>query len=104
MYVKRLLDTPFGVTIISIVLGLGLATLFRKVCSDKNCIVFNGPVLTHTHDKTFKFEEACYQYTMEPVKCDTNKKIVDIQSSVETENFGESRKTESFGFKIGELL
>jgi hypothetical protein len=101
MYVKRLLDTPFGVTIISIVLGLGLATLFRKVCSDKNCIVFNGPVITDVHDKTFKFEDKCYKYALEPAKCDPQKKIVDIQSSVEIEalaNRGEKV------IKIGEFL
>ena len=31
MNFKRLLHTDFGQTIISILLGLGLATLFRKV-------------------------------------------------------------------------
>lgn len=98
MYVKRLLDTPFGVTIISIVLGLGLATLFRKVCKDKNCIIFNGPVITDIHDKTFKIEDKCYKYKMEPAKCDVNKKIIDIKSSLEIENFTEVT------YKIGEFL
>ena len=93
MYVKRLLDTPFGVTIISIVLGLGLATLFRKVCTDKNCIVFNGPVITDIHDKTFKFQDKCYKYVMEPTKCDNNKKIVDIKAPIEFESFETILKT-----------
>ena len=87
MYVKRLLDTPFGVTIISIVLGLGIATLFRKVCTDKNCIIFNGPVITDVNDKIFKFEDKCYKYDLEPTKCNNNKKIIDIRSSIEVDNF-----------------
>ena len=51
MNFKRLLETPMGISFISIILGLGLATLFRKVCTDKNCIVFNGPVIEDIEDK-----------------------------------------------------
>ena len=38
MHLKRLLNTYTGKMMISILLGLGLATLFRKACNDKNCI------------------------------------------------------------------
>jgi hypothetical protein len=54
MNFKRLLETSLGKNMISIVLGLGLASLFRKVCNDKNCIVFNGPIITDIEDKIFK--------------------------------------------------
>lgn len=87
MYFKRLLETPMGISFISIILGLGLATLFRKVCTDKNCIVFNGPVITDVHDKIYKFNDKCYKYTIEPTTCDEKKKIIDIKSSVEKDNF-----------------
>lgn len=69
---------------ISILLGLGLATLFRKVCTDKNCIRFNGPVITDIQDKTYKHGEKCYQYTSTATKCDPTKKVMDM--SVETTN------------------
>ena len=81
MNFKRLLNTPIGIAFISILLGIGLATLFRKVCNDKNCIVFNGPVLNTVTDKTYKFGEKCYKYDIEPAKCDSNKQIIDIASS-----------------------
>ena len=45
MNLRRLLESELGKNIISILLGLGLATLFRKVCTDKNCIRFNGPII-----------------------------------------------------------
>jgi hypothetical protein len=83
MNFKRLLNTPIGIAFISILLGIGLATLFRKVCNDKNCIVFNGPVLNEITDKTYKFGEKCYKYDIEPAKCDSNKRIIDIASSVD---------------------
>ena len=89
MNFKRLLNTQIGIAFISILLGLGLATLFRKVCKDKNCIVFNGPVISDISGKTFKYGEKCYKYEINPTTCDKNKKIVDIKSADE-ENDSES--------------
>ena len=83
MNFKRLLNTQIGIAFISILLGLGLATLFRKVCKDKNCIVFNGPVISDISGKTFKYGEKCYKYDINPTTCDKNKKIVDIKSADE---------------------
>jgi hypothetical protein len=83
MNFKRLLSTPIGVAFISILLGVGLATLFRKVCTDKNCIVFNGPVIDTITDKTYKYGEKCYKYDAEPAPCDSNKKIIDFASSTD---------------------
>jgi len=54
MNFKRLLYTPIGKILISIVLGIGLATLFRKVCNDKNCIVYNVPVIQDIDNKVYK--------------------------------------------------
>lgn len=73
-----------GKMMISILLGLGLATLFRKVCTDKNCIRFNGPVITDIQGKTYKHGEKCYQYTSTATKCDPKKKVMDM--SMETSN------------------
>ena len=82
MNFKRLLNTTLGRYIISILMGLGLATLFRKVCTDKNCIVFNGPVIGDIEDKTFKHGDKCYKYSVNADKCDTTKKAVDITEPV----------------------
>jgi hypothetical protein len=78
MHIDRLLNTELGHVFISILLGLGLATLFRKVCKDKNCIVFNGPVISEVDNKTFKHGDECYKYTISPTKCDATKQIIDI--------------------------
>ena len=42
MEIKRLIHSGFGKVIIPILLGLGLATMFRKVCKDRNCVVFKA--------------------------------------------------------------
>lgn len=82
MNFKRALNTPMGQAAISILLGIGLATMFRKVCTDKNCIVFNGPVIGDIEDKTFKHGDKCYKYSTHPDKCDTTKRVIDVTSPV----------------------
>ena len=67
-------------------LGLGLATLFRKACVDKNCIVFNGPVITEFDGKIYKHGDKCYSYSMASSKCDSTKRIIDMsEKDPETE-------------------
>jgi len=78
MNIKRLITTPFGKILLSIILALGVASLFRKVCNDKNCIVFNGPVISDIEDKTYKHGDKCYKYKHEPTKCDSTKKVINI--------------------------
>jgi len=78
MNVKRLLDTNIGHFFISAILGLGLASLFNKVCKDKNCLIFNGPILTEFEGKVYKYGEKCYKYSLNPTKCDKTKRVIDI--------------------------
>ncbi len=72
MNIKRLLNTPMGVFLISVLLGLGLATLFYKTCSGKQCIDFNGPLISEVDGKTYKFGEECYKYTFHSLQIHLN--------------------------------
>jgi hypothetical protein len=77
---KKLLNSETGKIVISALLGLGLATLFNKVCKDKNCIIFNGPVLSEIDDKIYKYGDKCYKYKMHPSKCESTKRIIEISN------------------------
>ena len=78
MNIKRLLYSPIGKMLLSIVLGLGLATLFRRACTEKDCIHFQGPVISEFEDKIYKHGEKCYKYTVNSSKCDVTKRVIDI--------------------------
>ena len=78
MNLKRLLYTEFGQVLISVMLGLGLATMFREVCEGKNCLIFNGPVINEIDGKIYKFGEYCHKYVLNPVSCNKTKKIIEI--------------------------
>jgi hypothetical protein len=78
MNFKRLLHTDLGQIFISLFLGLGIATLFRKVCNDKDCLDFKGPVLQDFKDNKYKFNGKCYKYSTTSVSCDENKNTIKV--------------------------
>jgi hypothetical protein len=75
---KRLLNTELGKIFISIFLGFGLACLFQHSCNEKNCIRFQGAVITEIDDKIYKHDEKCYKYVAQSTSCNSNKKIIDV--------------------------
>jgi hypothetical protein len=80
MNFKRLLYTDLGRMFLSIILGLGLATLFRKVCNEKNCLRFNGPIISDLEGKIYKHGNKCYKYSSNTDKCDSTKRQVDLKA------------------------
>jgi hypothetical protein len=75
----RFTKTEPGKIMLSVILGLGLATLFRKVCNDKKCIIFKGPVLSDFEDKVYQHGDKCYKYGIIPNKCNSNKKEIMLE-------------------------
>ena len=79
MNIKRLLYSKYSNIIISIILGLGLSTLFRKACNSRNCLVFRAPPFDKIVGKTFKHDDKCYSYKPSTVTCDPLKKVVEFE-------------------------
>jgi hypothetical protein len=77
MNIQRLLNSDTGRIVLSVVLGFGLATLFRKACTDKNCITFHGPVISE--EDIYKHDDKCQKYVLQSSKCDSTKQIIDIE-------------------------
>lgn len=70
MLLSDMLNHPYGRIFISILLGFGLASLFRKVCNSKNCIIVKGPNMKEINQYYYKIEEDCYKYTPVASKCE----------------------------------
>lgn len=64
-----MLQTPFGSILVSIILGLGIAALFRKACDDKKCIVIQGPPQDEIGRYYYKIDQDCYKYTPVAAEC-----------------------------------
>lgn len=59
---KELIRSDMGHIAISIVLGFGLATMFKKVCKGKHCYVVKGPNPQEVSKYYYKIEDKCYKY------------------------------------------
>jgi hypothetical protein len=75
----KFLHTENGKYIMSILLGFGLASLFRTVCKDKNCLIFHAPPLDQFKDKIYKSNGKCVKYNSVPTKCSANAKIISFE-------------------------
>ena len=58
--------------IFSVIWGLGLASLFRKVCKGRNCIIYRAPSISDIQGKIFGFNNKCYNYIPRLVNCGDN--------------------------------
>lgn len=74
----KFVHSETGRKIMSILLGFGLATLFRTVCKGKDCVIFHAPPLEKIEGKTYKIDNKCYQFIPTPTKCDNKKNIIDF--------------------------
>jgi len=66
--VDRLLYTNLGQIFISLILGLSLSLIFKRVCKE-NCVIYVAPNNSEIENKLFKLEDTCYKYTTTQVKC-----------------------------------
>lgn len=80
-FFENILYTERGRIVLSIILGLGLATLFRKFCDGKNCYNFVGPKQTELKDKIYSFDSGnskCYTMRERNVGCGSKSKTVEF--------------------------
>ncbi len=78
MAFEKLFRTETGKIIMSTLLGLGLATLFRKGCVGRNCLEFIAPSLEDINKKVYKYGDQCFKYETETIECDIKKKTVNF--------------------------
>lgn len=81
-HIGEYIKSDTGRYIISVLLGLGVASLFRKICTDdSNCLVYRGSSVEDIEGKSFPFNDKCYTYSMHPVSCDKNKRTVTFEEN-----------------------
>ena len=77
MNIRRIIYSDFGKIFISVMLGLGIASLSRKSCKDRKCLVFRATPIDKIKKQVFKFNNKCYTFHESATKCDKNKKILE---------------------------
>ena len=80
---KEIINSQRGKYLISILLGLGLATLFRVACKSRNCLVFKAPSLDKIKGKVFGHNKKCYKFVERSTSCShlPNQITLDIEDT-----------------------
>ena len=75
MHLAKFVHTKTGRYVMSVLLGIGLASLFRVVCKDKNCIILKAKNSIDSND-VYQFNKKCYKFNSVSTSCDKSKKNV----------------------------
>jgi hypothetical protein len=78
-YLGKFVHTETGKYIMSILLGFGLASLFRTACKGNNCLIFHAPPLEKMKDKIYKNNGKCVKYNHVATKCDPHIKMIEFE-------------------------
>ena len=76
---KKFLHSESGKKLMSILLGFGLATLFRTVCKGNNCVIFHAPPFDEIKDKIYRNNGKCVKYSPIATKCSSKAKTVTFE-------------------------
>jgi hypothetical protein len=78
-YFSHAMHTNGGKFAISFLLGVGLASLFRKVCTDRSCMVFRPPPFDEVVKNTYSHDGKCYTFKDKPVACTGYQRVIDFE-------------------------
>ena len=69
-------------TLISIMLGFGIAAMFRPLCKGPDCLIVRGPPVHEVRNSVYQFGSRCVEFTAQPVECKSagNVPIVDTMT------------------------
>jgi hypothetical protein len=78
MYLDKFVHSTTGKYMMSILLGIGLACIFRTVCKGTECHILTAPSLTELENNIYTYDNKCYTFEKKGVECNKNKKIIKL--------------------------
>ena len=76
MHLDKFMNTQQGKYLMSILLGLGLATLFRTVCKGTRCKIMKAPPMEEIDGQIYKYDGKCYEMKTNSITCDSKRKTL----------------------------
>jgi hypothetical protein len=64
-----LMKIPGMPTIISALLGFGLAIMFRPMCKGPECVVVRGPPIRDIQNSVYQFGSKCVEFKTKAMEC-----------------------------------
>ncbi len=67
--ITEVMNNPTGRILVSLILGFGLAAIFRQVCKGDNCVIVKAPDTNDLKKYYYKIDDDCFKYTPVATKC-----------------------------------
>lgn len=64
-----IIKIPGMATLISVVLGFGIAALFRPLCKGPECLIVRGPAVADIRGSVYQYGTRCVEFVAKPVPC-----------------------------------
>ena len=66
---EAIMNSKAGSVLVSVILGLGLAAIFRRACTGDGCVVLKAPNAADVRKHVWKVDDDCFRYTPRVVEC-----------------------------------
>lgn len=64
-----IMDIPGLPTVISALIGFGIAAIFRPLCKGPDCLILRGPPVSDIRGNVYQFDKKCVEFLPKPVVC-----------------------------------
>lgn len=66
-----IMDIPGLATVISALIGFGIAAMFRPLCKGPDCVILRGPAVSDIRGNVYQFGQKCVEFIPKTVTCPT---------------------------------
>ena len=75
---QNLFKIPGMGALISVLIGFGIAAIFRPLCKGPECIIMRGPPVGDIKGAVYQFGAKCVEFDAKAIECPKDKKAVPI--------------------------
>lgn len=65
----KAIQAPGVATLLSFLLGVGIAAMFRPICKGPECVLLRGPPVQEIRDAVYQFGAKCVEFKPRAVEC-----------------------------------
>ena len=74
------LKVPGLPTLISFIIGFGLACMFRPLCKGTECVILRGPPVADIRGSVYQFGSKCVEFVPKPIECPKSQTVPVIET------------------------
>ncbi len=66
---EKFFNLPGVTTLLSLLLGFGIAAIFRPLCNGPDCVVIRGPPVNDIRGSVYQIGKQCVEFKPKPIAC-----------------------------------